>query len=118
MHEQPAECQREGGTQQVHNKIEDKAKDYVRFVRVLTSQTMQKLNVVATNLGSVPGRKTMILLSDGFFTDEVRAEIQQIAAIAARGGATIYTIFGRGSDGVGGRTTDVITRGAQHRDHA
>ena len=44
-----------------------------------------------------------------FFTDEVRAEIQQIAAIAARGGATFYTIFGRGSDGVGGRTTDVVT---------
>ena len=54
----PAECQREGGTQQVHNKIEDKAKDYVRFARMLTSQTIQKLNVVASNLGSVPGRKT------------------------------------------------------------
>lgn len=105
----PAECQREGGTQQVHNRIEDKAKEYVRFARTLTSQTIQKLNVVASNLGSVPGRKTVILLSDGFFTDEVRAEIRQIAAIAARGGATFYTIFGRGSDGVGGRTTDVVT---------
>ena len=93
----------------MHNKIEDKAKEYVRFARTLTSQTIQKLNVVASNLGSVPGRKTVILLSDGFFTDEVRAEIRQIAAIAARGGATIYTIFGRGSDGVGGRTTDVVT---------
>ena len=57
----------------------------------------------------MPGRKTIILLSDGFFTDEVRAEIQQIAAIAARGGATFYTIFGRGTDGVGGRTTDAVT---------
>lgn len=103
------ECQREGGTQQVHNKIEDKAKEYVRFARVLTTQTMQKLNVVASNLSTVPGRKTVILLSDGFFTDEVRAEIQQVAAVAARGGSTFYTIFGRGSENVGGRTTDVIT---------
>jgi VWFA-related protein len=103
------ECQREGGTQQVHNRIEDKAKDYVRFVRVLTAQTVQKLNVVAANLGTVPGRKTVIMLSDGFFTDEVRGEIQQIAGIAARGGTTFYTIFGRGSDAVGGRTTDAVT---------
>ncbi len=103
------ECQREGGAQQVHNKIEDKAKDYVRFARVLTGQTVQKLNVLATNLGSVPGRKTIIMLSDGFFTDEVRAEMQQIAAIAARGGATFYTIFGRGTESVGGRTTDAVT---------
>jgi VWFA-related protein len=105
----PAECQREGGTQQVHNRIEDKAKDYVRQARMLTGQTVRNLNVVATNLGTVPGRKTVILLSDGFFTDEVRAEIQQIAAIAARGGATFYTIFGRGSENVGGRTIDVVS---------
>ena len=103
----PTDCQREGGTQQVHNKIEDKAKEYVRFARVLTAQTMQKLNVVASNLSTVPGRKTVVLLSDGFFTDEVRAEIQQVAAVAARGGSTFYTIFGRGSENVGGRTTDV-----------
>jgi VWFA-related protein len=105
----PEECQREGGAQQVHSRIEDKAKDYVRLARVLTAQTVQKLNIVASNLGGVPGRKTIIMLSDGFFTDEVRADLQQIAAIAARGGATFYTIFGRGSETVGGRTTDVTT---------
>jgi VWFA-related protein len=105
----PEECQREGGAQQVHSKIEDKAKDYVRLARVLTSQTVQKLNIVASNLGGVPGRKTIIMLSDGFFTDEVRADLQQIAAVAARGGATFYTIFGRGSESVGGRNTDVTT---------
>lgn len=105
----PAECQREGGAQQVHNTLENKAKDYVRFARVMTSNTVRKLNIVATSLSSVPGRKTVVFMSDGFFTDEVRSDLQQVAAVAARGGTTFYTIFGKGTGSVGGRTTDAMT---------
>jgi VWFA-related protein len=103
------ECARAGGTGQVHNQIEDKAKQYVRDARVQTSQTVRNLNTIATNLSTVPGRKTVIFLSDGFFVDEVRSEIQQIAGVAGRGGTTIYTIRGRGSELVGGRGVDVMT---------
>jgi VWFA-related protein len=105
----PDECARNGGAQQVHNKIEDKAKEYVRNARVQTSQTVRNLNVIASNLATVPGRKTVMFLSDGFFVDEVRSEIQQIAGIAGRGGTTIYTIRGRGTEMVGGRGVDVTT---------
>ena len=105
----PSECSRAGGTEQVHNKIENKAKDYVRNARVQTSQTVRNLSVMSTNLATVPGRKTLVFLSDGFFVDEVRAEIQQIAGIAARGGTAIYSIYGRGTGMVGGRSLDVET---------
>ena len=44
------ECARAGGTGQVHNQIEDKAKQYVRDARVQTSQTVRNLNTIATNL--------------------------------------------------------------------
>jgi VWFA-related protein len=105
----PEECARAGGQGQVHSKIEDKAKEYVRNARVQTSQTVRNLNVIATNLATVPGRKTVVFLSDGFFADEVRSEIQQVAGVAGRAGTTVYTIRGRGSEMVGGRSVDVMT---------
>ena len=44
------------------------------------------------------------------FEDGKRQSVQQFYLVThVRGGATFYTIFGRGSDGVGGRTTDVVT---------
>ena len=48
------ECARAGGTGQVHNQIEDKAKQYVRDARVQTSQTVRNLNTIATNQLAMP----------------------------------------------------------------
>jgi VWFA-related protein len=94
--ENPQECVVSGGVGAVENLIERKSRDYVRQARRLTAQTLQNLRVVARGLSRIPGRKTVVLLSEGFFVEESRGILERIAAEAARAGTVIYSIDGRG----------------------
>jgi VWFA-related protein len=107
--EDPMECERAGGQGAVENQIQHKARLYVRQARMLTSNTLYNLQRVARGLSKMPGRKTVVFLSEGFYVEESRSALQTIAAEAARGGTTIYSIDGRGmiSTGV---TTDAVSR--------
>lgn len=92
----PFDCQLQGGVQQVENLMQQKARLYVRSARVLTDTTLQSLRYVSGNLARLIGRKTLVLLTEGFYTEETRPQIETIAAQTARGGTTVYTIDGRG----------------------
>ena len=92
----PFLCQAAGGLQQVENLIQRKARDYVRHARVLTGHTVQNLQYVISRMGRIPGRKTVVFLSEGFFVEESRELLQTISAQAARAGTAIYSIDGRG----------------------
>jgi VWFA-related protein len=81
----------------VENLIQQKARLYVRQSRTLTNATVQNLAYVAGGLAHIPGRKTLMFLTEGFFVEESRATLRTVAAQAARGGTTIYTIDGRGN---------------------
>lgn len=109
--DEPVLCQIDGGLGQVENLIERKSRQYVRQARVLTASTIQNLQHVAARLSRMPGRKTLVLLSEGFFIEESRALLKTVAAQAARGGTTIYSIDGRGLiHGMAG-TADTLQRG-------
>lgn len=92
----PFQCQLQGGVQQVENLMQQKARLYVRAARVMTDTSLQNIQYVSANLTRLLGRKTLVLMTEGFFTEETRPQIQTLAAQAARGGTTIYTIDGRG----------------------
>ena len=94
--EYPIECNVEGGVGRVQNVIEQKARFYVRQARMLTGQTLQNLRTVVSGLGRIPGRKTVVFMTEGFYVEESRGVLQQIAGEAARAGAAIYSIDGRG----------------------
>jgi VWFA-related protein len=94
--EDPGACQGEGGLGNVENLIQQKARLYVRQARMLTERTMQNLEVVARGLAKIPGRKTVVFMSEGFFVEDARSALQTLAAQAARSGITIYSIDGRG----------------------
>src|SRR5207249_1642082 len=64
--EDPQSCQSEGGLGNVENVIEQKARNYVRFARTLTAQTLKNLETVARGLAKIPGRKTVVFMSEGF----------------------------------------------------
>ena len=98
-----------GGLQQVENLIQQKARLYVRQARILADRTAQNLQTVARGLSRIPGRKTVVFLSEGFYLEDSRGLIESIAAQAARGGTTIYTIDGRGLIGAPSPTADART---------
>jgi VWFA-related protein len=94
--EDPQACASEGGVSNVENRIQQKARLYTRQARMMTAHTMQSLETVSRGLAKIPGRKTVVLLSEGFFVEDNRSDLEAIAAQAARNGITIYSIDGRG----------------------
>jgi VWFA-related protein len=108
--EDPQTCQSEGGASQVENLIERKARLYVRQARIMTGQTVQNLETVARGLAKIPGRKTVVFISEGFFIEDDRSTIEIVAAQAARSGITIYSIDARGLINGLSINPDVITR--------
>jgi VWFA-related protein len=107
--ENRTECELNGGLNQVENLIQQKARLYVRQARILADRTAQSLQTVARGLSRIPGRKTVVFLSEGFYLEDSRGLIESIAAQAARGGTTIYSIDGRGLIGAPGPTSSVVT---------
>jgi VWFA-related protein len=100
---EPSNCAFEGGAEFVRDRIETKAKAYVEEARRAASSTIETISHVTRNLAGLEGRKTVVLVSEGFFVNDVRAELPQIAGAAARSGITIYTLNARGTLAVGGR---------------
>jgi VWFA-related protein len=108
--DEPAQCQEGGGLQQIENRLERKARDYIHHARVLTGNTIQSLQYVVSRLIRIPGRKTIVFMSEGFFVEESRALLQTVAAQAARGGTVIYSIDGRGLIHGNSAMPDVLKR--------
>jgi VWFA-related protein len=106
----PRDCQYAGGIEQVTTQIQQKADLYVRQARTLTEQTIQNLERVAKGLGRLPGRKTVVFMSEGFFVEEVRSTLSRVAGEAARNGVAIYSIDARGSVNHMGANPDVLSQ--------
>lgn len=104
----PQSCALNGGLNQVENLIQQKSRMYIRQARILTYNTLQNLRYVVSRLSRIPGRKTLVFLSEGFFVEEARDDLLAIGAEAARGGTTIYSIDGRGLIGAPSATSDVL----------
>jgi VWFA-related protein len=94
--EDPAACASEGGLGNVENLIQRKARLYIRQARLMTDNTIRSLERIANGLAKIPGRKTVVLMTEGFFVEDSRSQLEMIAAQAARSGITIYSIDGRG----------------------
>ncbi len=104
-------CQIDGFAEGVQRKIEQKARFYIRSARVLADRTMQTVSAISDSLGQYPGRKTIVLLTEGFFVQDDRVTVERLAGRAARAGVTIYSIDGRGVTPMTG-TTDAVSTGA------
>ena len=108
----PTLCASEGGNDVVMEKIDFKSRQYVDEARAASGNIMQTLASMSKGLARFPGRKTLVLMSEGFFAEESRPALQQVAAQAARSGVTVYALDGRGLGGSGGREmADATTMG-------
>ena len=94
--ERPEECQRVGVREQVENELQRNAQRYLDLARTAANRLVQTLSAVTTGLGRMEGRKTVVLATEGFLVEDVRGNLGQIAAQAARYGVTVYPIDARG----------------------
>jgi VWFA-related protein len=78
--------------------IMDKARRVVGELRPASRRTVMTLQAVASGLGRLPGRKTVILMTEGFFVEESWADLRQIIGAAARSNVRIYSLDARGLD--------------------
>ncbi len=99
-----ANCDQEGGLEYVVVKLQRKAQIYVAEARKTATSTLKTLSYLSKNLAGLEGRKTVLMISEGFYTNDVRSELPLIAGQASRAGVTIYTLDARGTTRTAGRT--------------
>ena len=108
--EDPPACLSEGGAGNVENLIQQKARLYVRQAGMMAARTVQNLESVSRGLAKIPGRKTVVMMTEGFFVQDDRGTVEAVAAQLARSGITLYSIDGRGLINGLGSNSDVLSQ--------
>jgi VWFA-related protein len=70
-------------------------------------RTLKAAEALANGLARMPGTKTIVFMSEGFFLNDKGAELRQTVGMAARAGARFYTIDARGLN-KGSGSSDII----------
>ena len=106
-------CENEGGREYVEDKLQRKARLFVDQTRHAAGDSVRSMTYVVRNLAGLEGRKTLLLLSEGFTLDDARANLPLLAGQASRAGVTIYSIDARGAGARSGSSpaTDPTVRG-------
>ena len=73
-----------------------KANQLADSARAESAQTLQLLDTLLTGLGKFEGRKTVLLLTEGFLADDSWSLVRDTVSLAARVDARIYTLDARG----------------------
>jgi len=76
----------------------EKARAIVADLRPAARRTVMTLQTLASGLARLPGRKTIVLMTEGFFVEESWADLRQIVGASARSDVRIYAIDARGVD--------------------
>ncbi len=82
------------------------ARSIAQRTEYLTTSTLETIRSAALALGNYPGRKTLLLATDGFINDEFnrngRFRIQRVLDAATRAGVTVYSIHSAGLEAAAG----------------
>ncbi len=76
--------------------VYEKAQRMTSEIRVSSDQTLRTLAALMHGLEGLNGRKTLLLLSEGFVADESWPLVQEAVGLAARANARIYSLDARG----------------------
>jgi VWFA-related protein len=79
-------------TQMANQIVLDSARSVVDLADMGTRAFLRTLADVIRELAVIEGRKSVILISEGFYADNVQHEIELVAAAAARASAAIYSL--------------------------
>jgi len=87
-------------------QVRSKAAQIVAELRPAAARTIKTLLGLLNGLGRVPGRKTVVMMTDGFWVEESWGELRSIVGLAARGNVRFYSIDAQGLKR-GSNTTDL-----------
>jgi VWFA-related protein len=96
--DQPAQCQ--AGVD-ISGLIRGKAARMAAESTASTDATLRTLAGLMNGLARLDGRKTLLLLTEGFMAEDSWPFVQNVVGLAARAHATIYTLDARGLHGAG-----------------
>jgi VWFA-related protein len=111
----PDQCRAPLSAADAEQAIRMKAGRLVDDLRRESDRTLQILTSVLTNLQKFEGRKTLLLLSQGFAADGSWPEVKRVVELAARANARIYTLDARGLSVAGGGVLDRAPSDSQRR---
>jgi len=77
-------------------QVRSKAAQVVSELRPAAARTIKTLLGLLNGLGRVPGRKTVVFMTDGFWVEESWGEMRSIVGLAARGNVRFYSIDAQG----------------------
>jgi VWFA-related protein len=97
---------RGSGSQDYEAQVRSKASQVVGELRPAAARTIKTLIGLLNGLGRVPGRKTVVFMTDGFWVEESWGELRNIVSLAARGHVRFYSIDAQGLKR-GSNTTDI-----------
>jgi VWFA-related protein len=89
----PADLERREATTQ---RVVAKAQRGVDEFRRTTRETLDILKTLMAGLAKIEGRKTVVVLSDGFVVEEALAPLRELEGAAARSDVRVYAIDTRG----------------------
>jgi len=87
-------------------QVRAKATQLVGELRPPAARTIKTLLGLLNGLGRIPGRKTIVFMTDGFWVEESWGELRSIVSLAARGNVRFYSIDAQGLKR-GSNTTDL-----------
>ncbi len=109
--EQPDACASFGN--QVLAAADGKARRVASHAGEAVRAVLDRLTALCEGLSRLPGRKTVVLLSDGFIVDQELGALGKLEGEAARAGVVMYTLDTRGLDrGTAG--SDVLLEAARY----
>ena len=94
--EQKGVCDGPAGDDVVRSMLFGKAAQFASHVRVEAAKTLGMLRSVLTGLGRIDGPKNVLLMSEGFISEETWPDVQEAIAGAARANTRIYALDARG----------------------
>src|SRR5262249_31282672 len=101
--EDPDQCKRVP----VDTLVLEKARRVNSQTQLGSLKTLQSAEALSNGLARLPGSKTIVFMSEGFFLLDKEAELRQAIGMAARAGAHFYTIDARGLN-KGSASSDII----------
>lgn len=109
--DRPDDCSGPAGRALVEGQCQNKATELVTQGRIAGKQTIDTISALANGLARLPGRKTIILMTEGFFVEDAWADLRAVIGRAARASVRIYALDTRGLNR-GSASSDIFTAAA------